>query len=991
MTPTARKYNPGFLSDDDLVASFCVRMSEFDSMVELLRERTSGANRHQIVLGPRGSGKTTLLLRVGAELRRDDKLAARYFPVVFAEESYEVASAGEFWLECLTRLADQASPGDDGRDLGRTIHELRSIRDDRMLAERCLGALQDFSDREGKRLVLIVENLNMMIRDMADREAEWRLRQTLQTEPRILLLASATSRFDAIDDPDRALYDLFRVVSLKPLDANECARLWRTVSEQDRGLQTIRALRILTGGSPRLLTIVARFGARLSFRELMADLLNLVDDNTEYFKSHLDALPPQERRVYLALAALWKPATTREIAERARLDTSKCSAHLGRLMERGAVEVAGGSARRKLYYLGERLYNIYYLMRRARGPAPLIEALIRFMEGYYSPAQLRELGTRMAREASGSDTETQLVYRAAFARLIELPALEPHREELLSLASGTFLVPADRARSAHAVPTAARELFERGLALAESGRLQEALAVWDDLVRRFETSRVPEEVGEVSMALVNRGTALGQLNRPEEALAAWDAVVRLVKASTAPAHVHAAARALVQKGGLLASLGRIEEALAAWDELVGRFVSSNAPSIASEVAIALSAKGGAFMELQRPDEALAAWNEVVQRFGESDRPSILVLVSMALVNTGALLSYLKGPKEALTVWNEAIERFGSSDSPEILQSAVGAFVNKGIALSQLGREEEALSVWNEVIARFESGQAPVILEQVAGALVNKGVTLAHLGRGEDAIGAWNEVSRRFQESDSPAMANLLATALVHKGTILLGLGRAEEALAISSDVIRRYGTRENPETVEQVALALGNRGAALIALNRPEDAVAAWDEVVRRFGTSDSPTLRIGADMAQLNRALVELALGQAGTAIETITEVLEREGARFPEFRLKGHLVRAKAHLANGDHAECAQDVETSLAILPTLAPLPKEALDALSGLSVDLGPERMRDLILNSPASQLLLPLTTALELEMGMEPRVAKEVEEVAEDIRRAMEAQRERRPG
>ena len=148
---------------------------------------------------------------------------------------------------------------------------------------------------------------------------------------------------------------------------------------------------------------------------------------------------------------------------------------------------------------------------------------------------------------------------------------------------------------------------------------------------------------------------------------------------------------------------------------------------------------------------------------------------------------------------------------------------------------------------------------------------------------------------------------------------------------------------------------------------------------------------AQLNRALVELALGQAGTAIETINEVLQREGARFPEFRLEGHLVRAKAHLANGDHAECAQDVETSLAILPTLAPLPKEALDALSGLSVDLGTERMRDLILNSPASELLLPLTTALELEMGMEPRVAKEVEEVAEDIRRAMEAQREQQSG
>ena len=99
----------------------------------------------------------------------------------------------------------------------------------------------------------------------------------------------------------------------------------------------------MTGGSPRLLAILARFGAGLSFSELMAGLLDLIDDHTEYFRSHIEALPAQERRVYLALADLWKPAPAREIADRARLDTSQCSAQLARLAGRGAVEVTGGS------------------------------------------------------------------------------------------------------------------------------------------------------------------------------------------------------------------------------------------------------------------------------------------------------------------------------------------------------------------------------------------------------------------------------------------------------------------------------------------------------------------------------------------------------------------------------------------------------------------------------------------------------------------------
>ena len=317
------------------MASYCVRTTEFELLVEVLRECIGHSHPHQIVIGPRGSGKTSLLLRVAAEVRRDAALGSHCFPVVFSEESYEVATAGEFWLECLSNLATQAPRREGAPDLHRAVEELRAIRNDLELADRCLGALLDFADREDKRLVLTVENVNMLFGDMADPDAGWRLRKILQTEPRIIVFASATSRFDEIDQPDRALYDLFRVRTLRPLDTNQCAVLWETVSGHRPAPETVRSLEILTGGSPRLISIVARFGAGLSFRDLMAHLLDLIDDHTEYFKGHLESLPAQERRVYLALAALWKPATTREIADHARLETSTCSAQLARLGERG--------------------------------------------------------------------------------------------------------------------------------------------------------------------------------------------------------------------------------------------------------------------------------------------------------------------------------------------------------------------------------------------------------------------------------------------------------------------------------------------------------------------------------------------------------------------------------------------------------------------------------------------------------------------------------
>ena len=625
--PPPRKYNPGFLTDDELITSFCVRTREFESIVEILRECTGSSNQHQIVIGPRGSGKTSLLLRVAAEVRRDAGLSAAFFPVVFAEESYEVATAGELWLECLARLADQAPPPEDGPDLRRTFEDLRTTRDDRMLGERCLAALLDFSDREGRRLVLMVENLNMMFREMADPDAGWRLRKTLQTEPRIILLASATSRFAEIDQPKQAFYDLFRTLTLHPLDTNECADLWEAVSGRRQPPEAIRSLEILTGGSPRLLAILARFGGGLSFRELMADLLDLVDDHTEYFKGHLESLPAQERRVYLALADLWKPALTKEIADRARIETSKCSAQLTRLVERGAVQVAGGTIRRKQYYLTERLYNIYYLLRRNRRPDHLIEALIRFMASYYSPPELKDIGDRIAREAATQEAEMRSLYLGAFARLIDLPEL----------------------------------------------------ATWDEVVRRF----------------------------------------------------------------------------------------------------------------------------------------------------------------------------GSSEAPDLLEPAAKALFSKGL-------------------------------------------------------------------------------------------------------ILRR--------------------------LNRPKEALAIHDDVVDRFEASESSDCRTLAGFALLEKASIELMLQRYESAIATAGRVLDPRRSEPAERRLRGHLIRGGAILASGDPSASEQDIEAILSILPEIGSPPKVGFDVLVSFSAALGPARMRELIQASPAAELLLPLTTALEWELGLEPRVAREVEEVARDVRR-----------
>ena len=881
-----RKYNPGFLTDDELVASFCVRMGEFESIVEMLRECTGSANPHQIVIGPRGSGKTSLLLRVAVEVHRDAELRSGFFPIVFAEESYEVATAGEFWLECLFRLAVQVPRGEDAPDLHRTYEDLRTIQDDQILAERCLGSLLDFSDREGKRLVLMVENLNMMFRDMADPDASWRLRKILQTEPRIILLASATGHFDEIDNPDHALYDLFRVLLLHPLDTNECAVLWEAVSGKCPPPETIRSLEILTGGSPRLITIVARFGAGRSFPELMAELLDLVDDHTEYFKSHIESLPPQERRVYLALADLWKSATTKEIAARARLETSKCSAQLTRLIERGIVQVTGGTVRRKQYYLTERLYNIYYLLRRSRGPDSLVEALIQFMESYYSGTELKDIGVHIAREAGSFDGEIKSLAQIALVQMIRLPALAGYREELLAI-----------------IPEGFTEVFE-----------------WGSVPSNVE-SKTSVDVEQYP----HRGDqSIEDANEQAELLAAKE----------------------------------------------------------------IFAKAGALENQNQQEDALTAYDELVRRFGDSEMPMVSRLVALTLVFKGFTLHDLDQLEDALVTYDEVVRRFGDSETPDLLESVAMALVSKGdILLGRLNRPEDALTACDEVVRRFGDSETPAFPELVVLALFGKGCALDKLDRAEDALTAYDEVARRFGDSKTPVVLGLVAQALVSKGAIFGRLNRPEDALVAYDEVVRRFGDSEMPDLLESVAKALGSKGFTLGRLDRPEDAQATFDEVVRRFGDRESPMFRRVTECALIIKADFELECRRYKTAIETAGRVLDLCHTESPEYRRLAHLIRAKATLASGDLSASEQDIEAILTMLPNLDSLPKESLDALMEFSIEIGPERMVELIQASPSANLLLPLTTALEQELGREPRVALEVAEVAEDIRKDLARLRE----
>jgi tetratricopeptide (TPR) repeat protein len=400
--PKIVKHNPAFLKQEDLVRSFVIRGVDLELLVETVWENTGPVNQHLLVIGPRGMGKTMLVLRVAAYIQDHKKLNAIWYPLVFSEESYEVFTAGEFWLHAVYHLARQ----EKDEKLFRIHEELRKEQDEKRLYERALACLMDFSDRVQKRLMLVVENLNMVLDDQIGPDGSWDLRHTLLNESRVMLLATAPTRFDEIENSGRAMFELFRLHHLEPLDTKDSALLWTHLTGEEVEERRIRPIQILTGGNPRLMAIISSFAAGSSFRQLMEHLTFLIDEYTTYFKSNIESLPSVERKVFVTLANIWEPATAAQVAQNARMAVNKASSLLKRLEMRGSVSVVKSSGGKKSYQVTERLYNIYHLMRLSGTQSNRVKAVVDFMVNFYEGEELAQKMAQITREACFVDPET---------------------------------------------------------------------------------------------------------------------------------------------------------------------------------------------------------------------------------------------------------------------------------------------------------------------------------------------------------------------------------------------------------------------------------------------------------------------------------------------------------------------------------------------------------------------------------------------------------
>lgn len=775
-----RKFNPGLLqSDDEIISQFVARRHEFELVREVLDNNISAPScQHVLVVAPRGHGKTMLLARVAAEVRRDEELEQHLIPVRFMEESQEIDGLADFWLETLYQLARELSDKHHAmaQELKKTHADLSMRWREQGIEGLAQAAVLDAADRLNQRLVLLVENMQSLLSNM-DEEFGWKLRSALQSLPQIILVASATSRFEELKDPSAPFFELFHCVYLKALSPSECLRLWTEITGQSPHIHEIRPLQILTGGNPRLLVMVASFARHWSIRRLMEELVSLIDENTDYFRGNLESLPTKERRVFVSLIDLWQASNAGEIAARARLDVRTVSTMLGRLVERGAVTVVSDSkGGKRLYAAAERLYSIYYKLRRERDEAAVVEALIHFMVAFYDVGEVYQVSDLLMKETLESSAIQEGIDRALASRTLS-------QDGKLDLKWDEVARVSDEVKN--------RRYSAAVVKLQEDVHDAYSNANWEfllEIVDQFEADPLSDfhwdwesdRARAVHLAHL-RSDAYLHLNKHLQVIEVAGDVVESLRGTEDTTLISKAYSMGLNVAKAYYHLGDFRRSRMECDLLLEYYENCESPCYDPQLVSALVVKAESETGLGNDERATNLLDKVLERFGHSDALDVQRLVARSMVGHGetAQIQYNRHHR-AIETYSKTISHFGGSDDIEIRILVKSAWLNKGIAHGMLGDFESEIACYEELVAWIEKRNAPYDRPSALTALIYKSRRLAELGRAEEALASSKDSAKRLDMCGSIFEANIRQwIAWYMRGTqalALVAIGKSDIAM-----------------------------------------------------------------------------------------------------------------------------------------------------------------------------------------------------------------------
>lgn len=423
-------YNPDQKSKDEIISEFVVRRKIFEEIMrDLEGSKMQHPEQHYIIVGQRGMGKTTLLLRLKYAVEDSVRLQKKLIPVSFTEEQYQFSELANLWEYVGEYLQDYH--GFEG-----LYDEIGKFATGPQFEEQAYEMLDSTLINNGKKIVLLIDNIDGLLKKLQVSEVQ-RLREILQTNNNIRIIGGSASYIEAFHDYHQPFYEFFKVIRLDGLNKEETIELLLKLGEI-HGKKSkieqiardepgrIETLRILTGGVPRTISILFGIFIDHAHEHAIKDLYRILDLVTPLYKHRMDDLPVQQQKIVDAVARHWEPITVKELSARTRLMSKTVSAQLNQLEKDQVVIKNDTSNKNKTYFIRERFWNIWYLMRYGKkNDKEKIIWLVKFLDAWLSDDDLKERieSFVMRVKKSDIDKEQLKLFSKVYASLTNLSAV----------------------------------------------------------------------------------------------------------------------------------------------------------------------------------------------------------------------------------------------------------------------------------------------------------------------------------------------------------------------------------------------------------------------------------------------------------------------------------------------------------------------------------------------------------------------------------------
>ncbi len=376
--------------------NFVIRQTEFSIIIDAIQnKKANDPLQHELILGRRGSGKSTLLKRIEIEVVENKKLNKKFIAINLAEEQAGVYRLFDLWEQVLEELKHQLN-------IEITTKEYTSFDDNQEYTRYLYSLIHEACAKGKKRIVLLLDNFDRIVENFTDDGSL--LRETLINYNDIQIIAGSTRMDEHFWRHDMPFYEFFRRHRLEALSRDEINLLLNHWSDSlgipalkdfvKNNPGKIENIRILTDGLPRTLQFFIQIVLQKSETSTYEYLKKTMDNVSPLFQERLNALPAQLRKMVLEMSFIWEACTTKQLVEKARMESKLISANLNTLVDKGLVNKIETNKKQHLYRISERFFNMWLMITQGN-PEQKRKAkwLSIFLENWYDAPDFKRLAS----------------------------------------------------------------------------------------------------------------------------------------------------------------------------------------------------------------------------------------------------------------------------------------------------------------------------------------------------------------------------------------------------------------------------------------------------------------------------------------------------------------------------------------------------------------------------------------------------------------------